>query len=564
MMFGLEHVKTGTVGNAWGAGLIKAKPIAPDFQALFESSPGLYLVLDPDLTIIAVSNSYLAATMTSRPDILGRKLFDVFPDNPDDPGATGTANLRASLERVRTRLVADTMAIQKYDIRRPVTAGGGFEVRHWSPVNTPVLGEDGKLRYIIHRVEDVTDFVRLEQRGGELEIELYQRAQELQRLNRELIAVNSGRSEFLSRVSHELRTPMTVILGYSELLSLDAGLDEALQPWVAQVTKAGNHLLSLIDDILDISRIEAGSLKMSLEPVSIGAVIRDAADLVRPLGIDNEVTLEVLATTPSEARHVVADQQRLKQVILNLLSNAIKYNRRRGRVSVMVIEAAKGRLRVIVSDTGAGLTEAQMDRLFVPFERLNAASAGIQGTGLGLALSRQLTEAMGGSMGVSSEVGVGTSFWIELEETVPVGLAAPELESEALVPPRTYPEEVLILYAEDTVANVKLIETMLLRRPSVRIVAAMQGGIALDLACIHHPDLVLLDLHLPDMDGIEVLSRLHADPATSAIPVVILSADSTSSQRDLLMAAGAHAYLNKPVGLRSLLEAIDEATQPVG
>ncbi|HEV2953092.1 MAG TPA: ATP-binding protein [Candidatus Dormibacteraeota bacterium] len=544
--------------------MIKAKPIAPDFQALFESSPGLYLVLDPDLTIIAVSNSYLAATMTSRPDILGRKLFDVFPDNPDDPGATGTANLRASLERVRTRLVADTMAIQKYDIRRPVTAGGGFEVRHWSPVNTPVLGEDGKLRYIIHRVEDVTDFVRLEQRGGELEIELYQRAQELQRLNRELIAVNSGRSEFLSRVSHELRTPMTVILGYSELLSLDAGLDEALQPWVAQVTKAGNHLLSLIDDILDISRIEAGSLKMSLEPVSIGAVIRDAADLVRPLGIDNEVTLEVLATTPSEARHVVADQQRLKQVILNLLSNAIKYNRRRGRVSVMVIEAAKGRLRVIVSDTGAGLTEAQMDRLFVPFERLNAASAGIQGTGLGLALSRQLTEAMGGSMGVSSEVGVGTSFWIELEETVPVGLAAPELESEALVPPRTYPEEVLILYAEDTVANVKLIETMLLRRPSVRIVAAMQGGIALDLACIHHPDLVLLDLHLPDMDGIEVLSRLHADPATSAIPVVILSADSTSSQRDLLMAAGAHAYLNKPVGLRSLLEAIDEATQPVG
>ena len=182
-----------------------ARHMGANYQALFESAPGLYLVLDPAFRIVAVTDAYLDATMTKREDIVGRNIFDAFPDNPDDPEATGVANLRASLERVRDRCEADTMAVQKYDIRRPPEEGGGFEVRYWSPRNSPVLDEYKRVRYIIHRVEDVTEFVRLQERESEQAREIVQRGQELQRTNEKLRAANSAKNEFLSRMSHELR-----------------------------------------------------------------------------------------------------------------------------------------------------------------------------------------------------------------------------------------------------------------------------------------------------------------------------------------------------------------------
>jgi signal transduction histidine kinase len=209
-------------------------PACPlEFRCLFESAPGCYLVLDPELVIVAVSDAYLRATITRREDILGRGLFEVFPDNPDDPEATGVGNLRTSLDRVLQHRVPDTMAVQQYDIRRPDAEGGGFEVRHWSPLNTPVLGADGELVYIIHRVEDVTEFVRLQERGSEqqqrnarMEAEILQRSKELQEANRKLRAANAAKSEFLSRMSHELRTPLNAILGFAQLLELDELTDE--------------------------------------------------------------------------------------------------------------------------------------------------------------------------------------------------------------------------------------------------------------------------------------------------------------------------------------------------
>jgi PAS domain S-box-containing protein len=189
-----------------------------DFRALFEGAPGLFLVLDPDLRIVAVSEAYLAATMIRRDDVLGRGIFDVFPDNPDDPAATGVGNLRASLERVRKTGRADTMAVQKYDIRRPESEGGGFEVRYWSPVNSPVMDDLRRVRYIIHRVEDVTEFVRLQERGEGMGAEIVRRSRELQAANAELRNAGEAKNEFLSRMSHELRTPLAAILGFSELL----------------------------------------------------------------------------------------------------------------------------------------------------------------------------------------------------------------------------------------------------------------------------------------------------------------------------------------------------------
>jgi signal transduction histidine kinase len=362
------------------------EPLEPDFRQLFEAAPGLYLVLDPDLTIVAVSEAYLTATMTRREEILGRGLFDVFPDNPDDPDATGVSNLRASLGRVKRHRRPDAMAVQKYDIRRPAEEGGGFEVRYWSPLNLPVLDQSKRLAYIIHRVEDVTEFVRLmelgtkqeavtgelRERTAEMEAEIMRRSQELQEANQALRAASQAKNEFLSRMSHELRTPLTSILGFSDLLTRSA-LNAAEHEYAAIVLKAGRHLLQLVDELLDISRIEADQLALSLEPLAVRPLLQDLLELMQPVAASHNVVIHP-PTLAAGGGYVLADHQRLKQVLINLVSNAIKYNRDEGSVHIAVERFDSDGIRITVRDTGKGLEEASLAKLFKPFERLDAAS----------------------------------------------------------------------------------------------------------------------------------------------------------------------------------------------
>jgi signal transduction histidine kinase len=528
--------------------------VQPDFRTLFEASPGLYLVLDPELRIVAASDAYLDATMTRREEIVGRGIFDVFPDNPADPEATGVSNLSASLDRVRQQRIPDTMAVQKYDIRRPEEEGGGFEERFWSPKNTPVLDDQGELAYIVHRVQDVTDFVRLAERGTEQEAEIFLRTQELQRLNKQLRAASRAKNEFLSRMSHELRTPLAAIMGFSELFAL-ADLDEKKSEWAATILRAGKHLLQLVDEVLDISRIETGELSLSVEPAAVAPLLADAMELIQPMAESRRVTLH-----PPEIQdgsgYARADSQRLKQVMINLLSNAVKYNREGGDVHVSVEAVGSDRMRVAVTDTGKGMDRESLAKLFTPFERLDAG-ADVQGTGLGLALSRSLVEAMGGTLTVSSTPGEGSTFAIELRRGEPAAVTAAPGDADELVAERSYDGERRLLYIEDTVANVRLVEEILCSRPSVRVLPAGMGSLGFELATEHRPDLVLLDLHLPDIGGDEVLARLRADERTKDIPVVILSADATDRTPDPLLDAGAQAYLTKPIGVRELLEVVD-------
>ena len=540
----------------------------PDYRALFEHAPGKYLVLDPELRIVAVSDAYLEATMTERDQILGRDLFDVFPDNPDDPEATGTANLRASLDRVQRRLTPDAMAVQKYDIRRPEAEGGGFEVRYWSPLNSPVLDDAGRLAYIIHRVEDVTELVRLtrtserqeqqtaelQRRSDEMELEILRRAQQLQEANAKLRHADDAKNAFLSRVSHELRTPLTAVLGFGDLLGRSE-LSEEQQDWVAIVMKSGRHLLALLNDVLDIARIEEGRLAMSVEPVAVGQLVEDALEIARPIGDSYGVPI---TWDPAEAGHcyVQADHQRLRQVVINLLSNAVKYNREHGRVMVRVGQQGE-RIRIEVTDTGRGLTVEEQARLFVPFERLDAAVDGIEGTGLGLALSKQLVEAMGGLLLVDSTPGEGSTFSVDLAAVEPVVLQQDRRSRSKRRTTRQYSGARRVLYLEDMVANIKLVEQILKQRPDVTLLPAMLGGLAIDLARQHQPDLALLDLHVADLDGEEVLRRLRSDPTTAGIPVIVLSADATASQIERLRALGADAYLTKPIAVEEFLETVD-------
>jgi signal transduction histidine kinase/CheY-like chemotaxis protein len=526
--------------------------VGPDFQRLFEGAPGLFLALDPQLKIVAVSTAYLNATLAEREAILNRGIFEAFPDNPDDPAADGVRNLRASLERVLAERRPDTMAVQKYDIRRP---DGTFESRWWSPLNTPVLDADGRVAYIVHRVEDVTEFVRLQQRDERMEAEMLQRSRELQETNERLREASAAKTEFLSRMSHELRSPLTAILGFATLLTR-AELDPKSAEYLEHIRKAGSHLSALIDEVLDLSRIEGGHISFSLEPVAIQPLVDDAVDLMRPIAEAHEIELRV-SPVPAGYGYAFADGQRLKQVVINLVSNAIKYNRIGGSVSVAVEPHESDRVRITVADTGHGMESRSLARMFEPFERLAAAGSDIQGTGLGLAISRRLVEAMDGTIDVESEVGVGTTFTLDL----PRGEAAVIKEllprDDSLLALRTYPRHSQLLYVEDTLANVRLIEGVLDLRPSVRLIPAMLGRLGVELAQEHVPDLILLDMHLPDLTGDVVLKILRSDERTRHIPVVILSADATRD-REPLLAAGAQAYVTKPIELARLIELLDQ------
>jgi signal transduction histidine kinase/ActR/RegA family two-component response regulator len=368
-----------------------------------------------------------------------------------------------------------------------------------------------------------------------------------------------AKSDFLSRMSHELRTPLNAVLGFAQLLAMDE-LAPAQRENVGQISKAGRHLLELINEVLDIARIEAGRLSLSIEPVEVQLLIEEAIALVEPLAAGRGVQI----ARDSEAVVVMADRHRLRQVLLNLLSNAVKYDRPGGHVRVST-KLEGERWRILVSDTGPGLTPDKLARLFVPFDRLGAEASDVEGTGIGLALSRRLAEAMGGTMGVQSEPGEGSTFWIELPPGTRPLAAQLDLAHDVPVA-ATDPDlvERTVLYIEDNPSNVKLMERILERQPGVRLLIAGHGRLGLDLARQHSPSLVLLDLNLPDISGQQVLAELRADPRLRQVPVVVISADATPGQITRLRDAGADEYLTKPLDVSLLLDIVRRSLERTG
>ncbi|MCE0499328.1 MAG: ATP-binding protein [Methylacidiphilales bacterium] len=406
------------------------EPSPGDFQILFESAPGLNLILRPDLTIVAVSEAYLRATKTHRKEIVGRGIFEVFPDNPDDPNADGVRNLRASLNRVLATRAPDTMPVQKYDIRLPEEEGGGFVERFWSPINTPAFDAGGKLIYIIHRVEDVTEFVRLKQQGSEqsrmteelrsraqeMESEVLKRGRELIVANEKLTTANADLAQALKKlesfsysVSHDLRAPLRHIQGYADLLGGDEGskLSEDGQRYLKVMIDSSKRMGTLIDDLLSFSRM--GLVEMRLGTVKMSEAVQET---VRALSSDlNGRKIEwKIGSLPD----VHGDRALLNQVWTNLLSNAVKYSRQRDPAEIAVGCDRQGNELVFwVRDNGAGFDMKYADKLFGVFQRLHHPNE-FEGTGIGLANVRQIISRHGGRTWAEGKVGEGATFYFSL------------------------------------------------------------------------------------------------------------------------------------------------------
>jgi PAS domain S-box-containing protein len=357
---------------------------------------------------------------------------------------------------------------------------------------------------------------------------------------------NRAKDEFLSHMSHELRTPLNAVIGFSQVLEMSA-LDGSQVEAVTHISQAGHHLLGLINEIMDIAVVAAGEFSINLEPVDIAATVDDTIGLLRPLAMDKGVRVTAESTIRLEA---IADPKRLQQVLLNLVSNAVKYNRPGGGVRVSWAPDNLGRARVVVADTGPGIAADLLERLFVPFDRLGAEAAGIEGTGLGLPLSKSLVETMGGTIDVTSEPGLGTTFTVDLP-------TAPATNETPLALPTPNAPIAHVLYIEDNLVNLQLVRHVLATRPGIELIPAMRGQAGLDLARTTTLDLILLDLNLPDMTGEDVLHQLQNNPTTTDLPVVVMSADAEPGRIALLQALGAVDYLTKPIDVHELLAIVD-------
>jgi PAS domain S-box-containing protein len=497
---------------------------AGTLEAVFAASPDPIIVTDRDGTVSTISEAAGRVLGIPGDQWRGRTILDLV--HPDDRERVADA--------VQEVVAGSTVAVT---VRHRLHAPGEVVVDS----HVTLMRERDHLRGAVIVCRDVSAQVETER--------------QLRLAKDEAEAANRAKTEFLSRMSHELRTPLNAILGFAQLTAYDDLTDDQ-RVSIDQILRAGRHLLGLIDDVLDIARVESGAFSMSSEPVAVVDVARRAAGLLAPMAAQHGIALDIPG---GDEVYVRADAQRLVQVLVNLVSNGIKYNREHGTVAVRWSRGDDATVRVEVSDTGRGIPDAVRSRLFTPFDRLGAEATGVEGTGVGLALAKRLVEAMGGSVEVNSLPGTGTTFVVTLSEARgprhgAADLAVPERPASLL----TDGAPATVLYVEDNLANFHLVERIFRSRPHISLLAAMQGRIALDMARHARPRLILLDQYLPDMTGAEVLDILRSDPQTATIPVVVVSADVRPASIRQSQDAGATAYVAKPLDIREFLAVVDD------
>ncbi len=655
----------------------------PDFQAIFQSVPGLYLVLEPDFTIVAVSDAYLQATMTRREEILGRGLFEVFPDNPEDPCATGVTNLRASLNRVLAQRAPDRMAIQKYDIRKPQSEGGAFEERYWSPLNTPVLDAEGAVVYLIHQVVDVTEVVKLGQKDherSEVEQALRQSEERFRRLvqnssdmikvldaqgyvlyespsiervlgyrpeqrigrnifreplvhpddmaaersfledalrrpgvvvsaefrlrhadgsYRDIEAIGQNRlddpsvggivanyrditarkraeaerrrlleqaevaraeaetasrmkDEFLATLSHELRTPLTAIFGWGRLLRSGKVDSQDVEEGLAAIERNARMLTHLVEDLLDISRIVSGTLRLDVRQVQLAEVIEAALAAVMPAAEAKGIRIHKVLD--SLVGPVSGDPARLQQVVWNLLTNAIKFSPKEGQVQVL-LERVNSHVEISVIDTGQGIPPEFLPHVFERFRQADASTTRQHGgLGLGLSIVKHLVEMHGGTVRAKSPgEGQGATFTVTLpilvvhrRDSGPLRIPSQEPQTEVESPSNVL-VGVNVLVVDDEADARALVKRVLAERGAeVRTAATVAE--ALLMLDTFRPNVLVSDIGMPEEDGYDLIQQIRAGGRTARwLPAVALTAFAQAEDRKRAMLAGFQTHVSKPV-----------------
>lgn len=494
-------------------------------ETFFEVSLDMLCIADQNGRFIKLSKAFEDVLHYTRKDLEGQELLKFI--HPED--------IQPTIEAMQT-LQGQSKVISF--VNRYRTAEGDYRFIEW--YSSPV----GEYVYAVAR--DITD----------------RKERELELINARKIAedANASKSVFLSRMSHELRTPMNSILGFAQLLEM-SDMNEMQESSVQHILHSGKHLLGLINEVLDIARIETGKISLSIEQVNVTDSLKEVCALLEPLSQRNAVDI-VLGETFNRDLFVHADQQRTVQIMTNLINNAIKYNRNGGKVFIeqSLVKGSKGQemVHISIKDTGIGIKQEDLGRLFTPFERIGAQNSEIEGTGLGLAVVKELVAVLGGELGVNSVVNEGSEFWIDLPKCTSEEIHTHEEIEDELMKMEKNSNIATILYVEDNAMNISLVEDIFhIKRPGYHLVTTTMGSEAMDLANEHHPQLILLDLDLPDIHGSLVLKQLKEDGQTQGIPVIVVSADATKDQIKNLIAGGAERYITKPFDITEFLSVID-------
>jgi PAS domain S-box-containing protein len=496
------------------------------FRNIFNNVPIGVVYTDLTGHLQHVNPHFSTLTGYGSDELLRMDVFDyIHPDDAEEEKQLTARLLRGEIPMHRGH-------------RRVVRKDG---VTVWVQATLTLLrGRDGEPRRLVGVMEDITEHLRLV---------------EAERAREQAESANQAKSEFLSRMSHELRTPLNAMLGFAQLLELDQRHPLALgqRPWVAQIQQAGWHLLDMINDVLDLSRIESGNMRLQLENLDIELLVDAALSLVARDAARRGITVR---RQPAAGRvAVVGDVTRVKQILINLLSNAVKYNTEHGEIEITTHRDGNT-VTLVVTDSGLGMSSEQMAQLFQPFNRLGRERSGLEGTGIGLVISQRLAELMGGSLHAESSAGQGSSFILELPMAPDADTVRADLDPSIEFSGNYHRR--IVHYVEDNETNIEVMRGILAQRPQVQMTESMTGAEALASLQQELPDIILLDMNLPDIDGLDLLRQFKADPVTAGVAVVVVSADALGAQIDAALDAGALRYLTKPVSVAEVLSVIDE------
>jgi PAS domain S-box-containing protein len=505
-------------------------------RSLIEASLDPLVTISPNGTITDVNQASVQATGVAREQLIGTDFSDYFTE-PEKA-------------RIGYKTVFSQGMLRDYPLAIRHANGGIMDVLYHAAV---YRDDKGTVLGVLAAARDITERKHLDQLLHEKNAELEQATAVAEKANR-------GKSDFLSSMSHELRTPLNAILGFAQLIESDTPPPtQKQQRGLEQILRAGWYLLKLINEVLDLAQIDSGKIMLSLEPVSLADVMDDCHAMVGPQANDRAITITV---SPLDSAYFIkADRTRTKQVLINLLSNAIKYNRPGGAVNVACTLVTPDAIRISIQDTGFGLAPEQLEQLFQPFNRLGKEAGTVEGTGIGLVVTKRLVELMGGAIGVNSSVDVGSVFWIEFKLADATNFDVLETAHKALERPRVSDgtPKCTLLYVEDNPANLALIEQFLARYPDLHMLSAADGNLGIEFARAHQPDAILMDINLPGINGIDAMKILRADPLTAHIPIIAVSANALPRDIEMCLAAGFFDYLTKPIRLDELMRSLDLA-----